>query len=138
MTSSRLTALAITPFWTSMTSSAVFVRSASVVIKPSLVDAAVLVARDLLGLRGVDVDDREDHHERLVLPHRDKERLIGDRDQQGDRVLGQARCSSLGHAGSGAGADRRFAEAEDRLCGVALFGAGLVLELDDEVDDDRV
>src|ERR1700682_901671 len=52
--------------------------------KCRLLDAAVLRERDVLAGRRVDVEDREDDHENLVLPYGDVERLVSDRGRQHD------------------------------------------------------
>src|SRR5712691_2507143 len=60
-----------------------------------LLDPGVLRLSDLLAGCRIDVEDREDDHEGLVLPHGDVKRLVRDRDAQHDRVLGQTRRSAF-------------------------------------------
>src|SRR3981189_3256114 len=53
----------------------------------ALFDPRVLRSGDLLACGRVHVEDREEHHERLVLPYGDVKRLILHRGAQDDRVL---------------------------------------------------
>src|SRR5713226_9136047 len=102
-----------------------------------LVDPAVLRERDLLVGGGVDVEDPEDAHELLVLPHPHIESLWRDLEREHDRILSQA-CGGTFDYGNLGLLELVDAEAKDRIAVVAGCSARFILELENEIDSELV